>query len=215
MNSEGILMMKCMKFLGTFAALALIAGTADASTITYEYQTTLSLASGTDALGLNGAFLNIQVDVDSSALYVNRFGLPAVIMNNDATVTVSGSSNASNNGTFALPQLAFYASFAGLFADPAGAAATVTLPVGGTLTLQVNTFATATGAAEAIGNTVNILDFAPATSEDLQFGASNGDVYSQINPIVIATTLTPEPASVTLVLASLVGLGFMRRSRIR
>jgi hypothetical protein len=40
-------------------------------------------------------------------------------------------------------------------------------------------------------------------------------VYSQINPIVIATTLTPEPASVTLVLASLVGLGFMRRSRIR
>jgi hypothetical protein len=212
--------MKSMKFLGTFAALALIAGTAgraDASTITYEYQTTLSLASGTDTLGLNGAFLNIQVDVDSSALYVNRFGLPAVIMNNDATLTISGSSIASNNGTFALPQLAFYPTFAGLFADPAGVAATVTLPVGGALTLQANTFATATGASEAIGNTINVLDFAPATSQGLQFYSSgNAAQYDQVNPTVIdGIAAVPEPASVTLVLASLVGLGFMRRSRIR
>jgi hypothetical protein len=207
---------KSIKLFGVLAGFGLIvgmAGRADAATIFYNYATTLSLVSGTDTLGLNGAVLDIAVDVDSSAVYITRFGLPAVIMTNDATITISGSSIPSNNGTFALPQLAFYPSFAGLFADPAGVASTVTLPVGGTLTLQINTNPTATGSAEAIGNAVNLLDFAPATSKNLQLSGTNG-AYSQNNTAVNASE-APEPATLGLVLASLCGLGLVRRYRIR
>ena len=203
--------MKSMKLLGVFAALALLAGMAgraDASTILYDYQTTLSLASGTDALGLNGALLTIQDDVSSSAVYITRFGYQAVVMNNDATITISGSSDAANNGTFSLPQLAFYPTFAGLFTDPAGVDPTLTLSVGGTLTLALNTNETATGATEVAGNTVNIADFGPATSQNIQFSGSNGALYNQTNTTVTASgSSVPEPASLGLVLAGLVGLG--------
>jgi hypothetical protein len=208
--------MKSIKFLSVLATLGVVAamaGRADAATIFYDYATTLSLASGSDALGLNGATMDVQVDVDSSAVYVNRFGLPAVVMNNDATVTISGASVGANDGTFALSQLAFYPSFAGLFADPGGVAATVTL-VGGTLTLQINTQATGTGGSEIIGNTVQLSDFGPATSQNLQLGASNGDVYNQTNTSVTAT-LAPEPATLGLVFASFCGLGLLRRFKIR
>jgi hypothetical protein len=208
--------MKSIKFLGVLATLGVVAamaGRADAATIFYDYTTTLSLASGTDALGLNGATVDVQVDVDSSAVYANRFGLPAVVMNNDATVTISGASVGANDGTFALAQLAFYPSFAGLFGDPGGVADTVTL-VGGTLTLQINTVATGTGGAEIIGNTVQLSDFGPATSQNLQLPASNGDFYNQNNTSVTATT-APEPATLGLVFASFCGLGLLRRLKVR
>ncbi len=207
--------MKPMKFLGVLLGFGLIigAGRADASIISYDYQTTLSLASGTDALGLNGAFLDIKDDVSSSDVYITRFTFPAVVMNNDATMTVSGSSNASNNGTFALPQLAFYPAFvfgAGLFTDPAGTSPTVTLPVGGALTLDLHTIQTVTGASEAVGNTVNILDFGSAGGG--VFIASNGAHYNGVNPTGTATiSSVPEPITLSFVLASLVGLGLMKR----
>jgi hypothetical protein len=211
--------MKAWKLLSILATLGVVAGTAaraNAGTIFYDYTTTLSLASGTDALGLNGAVVDVKVDVDSSSVYITRFGYPAVIMNNDATVTITGSSNAANNATFALPQLAFYPSFAGLFTDPAGLAAQVTLPIGGVLNLQINTNETATGSAEIAGNTVNVLDFGPATSEALQLSDNNNAVYNQVNPTVTATlSAVPEPATLGLALASLVGLGLARRFKIR
>lgn len=211
--------MKSTKFWGVLAALGLLAAMAapaGAGTIFYDYQTTLSLASGTDAMGLNGAVLNITADVDSSAVYITRFGYAAVIMNNDAMITISGSSDASNNGTFALAQLAFYPTFAGLFADPEGVAATITLPVGGTLTLQINTLATATGATEIAGDTVNLLDFGPAASVGYQLDADNGDIYNQINASATATeSSTPEPATMGLMLASLCGLGLVKRFKVR
>jgi hypothetical protein len=209
--------MKSIKFLGVLSALGVVAamaGRADAATIFYDYATTLSLASGPDALGLNGATVDVQVDVDSSAVYITRYGLPAVIMNNDATVTISGASVGANDGTFALSQLAFYPSFAGLFTDPAANWAMVTLPVGGTLTLELNTNATGTGGAEIAGNTVQLSDFGPATSQNLQLPGSDGSVYNQNNTSVTAT-LAPEPATLGLVFASFCGLGLLRRLKIR
>jgi hypothetical protein len=211
--------MKSTKFLGVLAALGLIvgmAGRADADTIYYNYQTTLSLASGTDALGLDGAVIDIQVDVSSSSVYINRFGYAAVVMNDDATITISGSSNASNNGTFSLPLEAFYPTFAGLFTDPGGVHEAVTLPVGGTLTILDNTIATATGAGESVGNTIQLLDFGPATSQNLQMQGSNGALYNQSSTSVTASlTPTPEPATLGLVFASFCGLGLVRRFKVR
>lgn len=209
--------MKSIKFLSVLATLGVVAamaGRADAATIFYDYTTNLSLASGGDALGLDGATVDVQVDVDSSAVYTNRFGYPAVVMNNDATVTISGASIGANDGTFALSQLAFYPSFAGLFTDPAGGWALVTLPVGGTLTLQINTNATGSGGAEIIGNTVQLSDFGPATSQNIQLPGSDGSLYNQNNTSVTAT-LSPEPATLGLMFASFCGLGLLRRLKVR
>jgi hypothetical protein len=63
--------MKRMAFLAFVACLwsCALSGTGRADIITYEYKTGLSLASGTDALGLNGATVDIKVDVSSSAVY--------------------------------------------------------------------------------------------------------------------------------------------------
>jgi hypothetical protein len=212
--------MKSSKPLGALAAIGLIAmaGRADAGTILYNYETTVSFAAGTDALGLDGATLDIQVDVSSDAIYINRWGYAAVIMNNDATVTISGASIAANDGTFALPQLDFYPSFAGLFGDPTGLATTVNLPVGGSLLLQINTIATETGGAEVAGNTVMLSDFGPAASHSYILDATHG-AYDQVNATATATggtaTLTPEPATLGLVFASFCALGLLRRFRTR
>ena len=199
---------------GTFSA-------AKAQDITYNYSTELVLASGTDALGLNDATLDITAQASSTATYINRFGFPAVVMLNNATYTITGSSIAANNGTFALPQLAFYPTFAGLFTDPGGIAVDPTLPVGGSLVMQVNTNPTALGGSEVVGDTVNVLDFAPATSEDFELTGSNGALYNQTDVVITASTSspggTPEPAGLAYAAGLFVcgGLAAIRRRRSR
>ena len=193
------------------------ANLAEAGLIDYTYTTSLSLASGTDSAGLAGAKIVVDAQFDTSSVYVTRFGFPAVLANGGASYTVSGSSIAANNGTFALPQLAFYATFAGLFGDPSGVHPVVTLAFGGTLDLHLNTGATSHGISVVAGNTVNILDFAPATSSGIQWEGSNG-LYNQVNPTVNATLINsvPEPSSLALCgIAGLVGLGFARSRRKR
>lgn len=191
-----------------------MAGSASANSLIYNYTTTLSLQAGPDILGLDGALLSITVDVDSGAVYIDRFGYPSVIMNNDATLTISGSSIPSNNGTFAFPQLAFYPSFAGLFTDPAGADPVVSLPVGGSLTFALNSNATLTGSSALVGNTIDILDFGPATSRDSEFGGDSAQ-YGETNTniTVSMTSATPEPGSLALVLSSLAGLSLLVRRK--
>jgi hypothetical protein len=211
--------MKCLTGLAALCLMAGMAGRADATTILYDYKTNLSLSSGSDVFGLVGALLDIKVDVSSTAHYITHGALPLVVMNNDATITISGSSIPSNNGTFALPQLAFYPTYAGLYTDPAGAAPSVTLPVGGTLNFSLKTNPTAQGSSEFIGQPVNILDFAPATSATQQFNESTGSAfYNQVNPTMTASSVTasvPEPASVSLVAISLGALGLLRRRQTR
>ena len=190
--------MKWIKILRIITAAsglaACTAGSADAGLISYEYKTTLSLASGSDALGLDGAVVDIKVDVSSTAVYGTMFEDPEVAMNDDATITISGSSQASNNVTLALPQLAFYATFAGLFAVSDGYAQHPTLPVGGSISTQINTIPTTHGSAVAVGDTVNISDFGPTTSVGYQFTGSDGAFYDEVNPTVIVTmSSVPEP----------------------
>jgi hypothetical protein len=204
--------MNVMRVLGSMCAFALLIGLsarANAGLIGYDYKTTLALTSGSDTLGLNGATIEVKVDVSSTAVYATRFGFPEVPMNNDATVTVTGASVAANNGTFSLPQLSFYPTFAGLFTEPGGAGAVETFPVGGSLTLQINTVPTAHGSLAHVGDTVNILDFAPATSQNLTLTGTNGS-YSQNNTMVTAALInSPEPLTLAHAgTASAVGLAF-------
>ena len=188
--------------------LTLASGSANAGTIHYEYSTTLSLSSGTDDAGLDGATATINVTVDTSGVYVESFGLPAVPMNNDATVTISGSSQATNNGTFQLPQLGFYPTFAGLFTFPGGDHPTLILPVGGDLLFRLKTDPSPTGAVVTVGQTVSLADFVPATSVDLDWDTATAS-YSQTNTTVTATLTTstvPEPSSLALLGLGGVGL---------
>ena len=183
--------------------LTLGSGSAHAGTIHYEYSTTLLLAVGTDDAGLDGATATINVTVDSSSVYIEAFGFPAVPMNNDATVTIAGSSQASNNGTFQLDHQAFYPSFAGLYTHPDGLYQELFLPVGGTLTLRLSTFASAAGAGATVGQTVSLADFVPATSYNQPWSTSTGD-YVQDGTTVTATI--PEPSSLALLGLGAIGL---------
>jgi hypothetical protein len=207
-----------MKFvlMITLGLMGGIAGRAD--TILYDYRTTLSLNSGTDTLGLNGAVLNLEVDVSSSAVYSTQFGFPAVVMNDDASVTISGSSDAADNGTFDLPLLTFYPFYEGYVANlftASGNQVVLSLPVGGTLLLDLSTEPTSTGSTEQSGDTVKLTDFGPTVSDDGKFYGSNGNTYAQIDPTVSATIVSsaPEPNGLALVLTGLCGLAGLSRSR--
>jgi hypothetical protein len=205
--------------LAATALIVALTRTADAGFIDYTYTTTLTLASGTDSAGLGGAKIVIDAKFDTNAVYIDSLGYPAVLANSGATSTISGSSIAANNGTFALPQLAFFATFAGLFLYPDGIPPTLTLPVGGTLDPNLNTISTPHGGAVVVGDTVNILDFAPARSAGQFWDGSDGVVYAQVNPTVSASlvnAVVPEPSSFALcVIAGVIGLAGARGLRDR
>jgi len=188
--------------------VAITAGSVSADTITYDFLAVLSQAqfSGPDTAGLIGATVDVKASVDANAQYIDSFGFPAVVMNNDATITISGASVAVNNGTFQLPLEAFYPSFAGLFTHPAGFFQQFNLPGGGLLTLQLNTFPTASGSGAAIGDTVNVLDFAPASSTLPVWDVDGNALYNLNDVSVTATTSVPEPSTLALAGLGVVGL---------
>jgi MYXO-CTERM domain-containing protein len=138
-------------------------------------------------------------------------------MNNDVTVTITGATSASgNNGTYTLPQTAFFPRFAGLFAVN-GSFLSVSLSTGGQLQLDMETIPTAHGSGVQAGDTVNVLDFAPATSHNFPFqaGIVAATTYNQTTSITATqVSSAPEPASLTLLATGVIGLlGYAWRRR--
>jgi hypothetical protein len=201
-------------FFGAIAALSLLASPGSAQTILYTYTGTLNLNSGSDVMLLNGSTAVISFDVPASATYMSRFGLPEVPVVNP-TLTLSGSGNAANNGTFSIESSAFYPSFAGFFTEPGGVNQSVLLGGGDTLRIAGNTNPTASGAAALIGGQVSLADFGPATASSVFTDITASTSYTiRANITAQLVSPVPEPGPAALIASvtmSGAGILFLRR----
>ena len=151
----------------------------------------------------------ITFSVPDGAIYVNRFGDPAVPVNN-AAITITGSGLAVNNGTFSLGSTAFYPTLAGFFTEPGGAYSSVTLPGGGLLQYRGGLAATIAGAAVHVGDVVNADQFGPTTPNGVFFNNTDQTVYLPLNSVITATA-TPEPGACAFLASfGMVGAVFLR-----
>jgi hypothetical protein len=198
--------------------VSITGSSAQSSYIDYTYTTTLTLISGTDTAGLSGATVTVNALFSTTDVYVERFMIPAVVADLGTTYTISGSSNAGNNGTFGLQSMAFYPTFAGLFTEPQGSDPVASLAVGGSLTFLLNTTASTHGAGVAVGDTISLLDFAPATSLGANWFTTDGAYSQSVTSVSVALIgpSVPEPSSLALCgIAGISGLAFARLRRIR
>jgi hypothetical protein len=203
--------------IALLAAQALPPDVARAEPIVYTYSTTLT-AETTDTAGLNGATATVVAMFSPTDTYVDSGGFPIVLADLGATYTISGASDSTNDGTFALPSMAFLANYAGLY-TAAGSTVTVTLGDGVRFDIALATNPSTHGAAVKVGDTISPLDFAPATtagnaSEDLAQETFYRE--SNVNISVSQVAAVPEPSSLALCgIAAAISLAVARLRRKR
>jgi hypothetical protein len=192
--------------------LFLAGASARGETITYTYSTMVT-SEGADTAGLNGATFTINAMFSSTDKYVSFHGVPEVLADPGATYTITGASNSLNDGTFAFPiTLAFFATGAELYVSE-GSPEHVTLGNGVELTMNLEANPSSHGAAVHVGDTINTLDFAPATPINFVWVDGNSTDYDQSNSTVSVSepSVVPEPSSLALCgIAGLVGLVVVR-----
>lgn len=203
-----------MKTLATLiAAAGLAAGAAQAQTITYSLSGTLINNGGGDADGLDGATFTYTADFDASGVYIDSFGLPAVVANGGTpTVTISGSSDGANNTSVGMTTgMAFYPTFAGSFSHPDGLQSNFIAGNGSLFEWGGNT-SPATGSGNAfIGGAIELDDFAVGATYTANYiiNLATGASYEFGNVRIDA--VIPAPAS--LALLGLGGIAAVRRRR--
>jgi hypothetical protein len=207
-------MRQLLSLIAVASLLFLAGASAQGETITYTYSTMLT-AEGADTAGLSGATVTVNAMFSSTDTYVPLIGPPAVVADLGATYTITGASDSLNDGTFAMPEMAFFANYTGLLTVDSGGIPVVTLGNGVSLGMCLETDPTSHGAGVLPGDTINILDFAPAISKDLQW-ATDDTLYDQshITLSVSEPSAVPEPSSLALcALAGAIGSAYAWRHR--
>lgn len=193
---------------------ALMSTSAHAGLISYVWSGTFSSASGGDTSGLDGASFLFDSTFDDINTYVLRFGIPAIIAES-ASLTISGATNAANNGLFSFnTDLAFYPTFAGIFSEPGGVFLEAVLGTG-VLTLDGNSTPSAGSANVIVGGGVELDDFVAATYDGLLWSIG-GEDYDVTNVRISANALpesaVPAPASLALLGLGLLSLRMRRKA---
>jgi hypothetical protein len=167
----------------------------------------LTLESGPDVLGLNGASLSLAGTWDSVQTYIDRFGLPEADSLSDSLL-ITGASLASTNGTYIEPAgLGFYPTFEGQLFAGGPADGHMVHNINGTSFEIRNLLAEQSGIN--IGDTIDPSHFSttlqtafPVFSFSI---AADGSTYSRLN-LQVTASIVPEPSSLILAAFGLIGL---------
>jgi hypothetical protein len=209
------------------AALTLLfgdAGSARAGIIIYDLSGTLSLASGPDQLGLNGASISLTETVDPSATPTTFGFIPALHIYTaryqtiTTSLTISGASVSTTNGTYTTPLLLTVLSrptgdqivfgleeaIVGLHNLTAGG---VNLPAG---TVQISGHAIPpTYSAGSVVSFMQLHEVPPGNQDQSLYNLTNGHSTG--------TFVAPEPSALALAATGLPGLAtvilYRRRRR--
>ena len=198
--------------------IAALAGSfpAFAGTIDYTLSGRISVVSGSDTDGLNGATFTYTAQFDDDSVYVERFGYSAALaIAGSATVTISGSSVSSNNTTLVLPvAMAFYPTFAGSFMDPVGLRLEFVAGNGSVLSWVGNTTPAPGSNSAEVGTDVKQNDFVPATyfGIDGRRALTNVATETRYTFEDVAITAIPSPGALAMLGVSTL-LGTARRRR--
>ncbi|MEM1184580.1 MAG: hypothetical protein AAGI53_06210 [Planctomycetota bacterium] len=199
----------------TLAAVGLAAPSALAqSSISVTISGTLnsSISDPVRVSGLDGALFEIDATIAADSTYLNSGGLPIVLFDPGATLTISDAVFQTLNGEYALSQSSFMPTLAAFTGDPADGF--FDLVEGehsnGTTLIAVGVFDPGPGASGAeIGGAVDVSHFINTTSGGFEI-TLDGTLYTSETLSVTASYIpSPGPAA----LAAVGGLMLSRRRR--
>lgn len=202
-----------MKNLFAVAAVAALAGVAQASVIVYSMTGNIRLVSGSDVGGLNGAQFELNTYYNDAGGYINRFGFATV--DGNGTVTISGASNGANNTTVSFNEnTGWYPTFAGNFSSPDGLQLTFNTGDAQAFTFFGNASPTPGAGNAFVGGPIELDDFAPGgfyggVDGFTAFSSGNG-AYTLIN-VEITADYVPAPGTLAFLGVGALAAGRRRR----
>jgi hypothetical protein len=203
-------------FAGTLsAAVIATSAPAQAGLIIADFSTTLSLISGTDSVGLNGATVTLHAEFDDASTFTDFFGFPTVLALTH-TITISGASVAGSNGTFSDPEgLRYFPTFVNGFFDGAGSF------LGGGPLMEIIMEMSDGSVIPSNGDTISVDNFNTANLDPFDVPTRATDFSSYDWSTAATLTITtrpdvvavPEPGTLGLIGLGMIGLAAVRRKK--